>query len=122
MNNRRFLSLPGVRIPHLASHALGLVARRIRSDWLEKYGYVPVLLETFVTTPHRGTCYLAANWTYIGETAGFSRNKTMGRKGCVPIKMMFVYPLVKNWRTELSASAPAPPDDEDEEVDLDVQP
>lgn len=121
VNNSRFLILPGVNIPHLASHVLSLAARRLRPDWLEMYGYAPVLAETFVTPPHRGTCYLAANWTYIGETAGLSRKRAMGRKPCVPVKMMFVYPLVKNWRTELLAPAPAPPDDEEQEVDLDAQ-
>lgn len=121
VNNSRFLILPGVRIPHLASHALGLVSRRLRSDWLERYGYAPVLLETFVTPPQLGTCYRAANWIYIGETAGLSRNKTMGRKSCVPIKMMFIYPLVRNWRAELLAPSPVAPGDEDEEADLDAQ-
>jgi hypothetical protein len=51
----RFLILPGVQIPHLASHALALVARRLRADWRQRYGYAPVFLETFVTPPpHRG--------------------------------------------------------------------
>ncbi|MBT9143480.1 MAG: hypothetical protein DDT29_01888 [Dehalococcoidia bacterium] len=121
VNNSRFLILPGVRIPHLASHALGLVSRRLRSDWLERYGYAPVLLETFVTPPHRGTCYLAANWSYIGETAGLSRKKTCGRKICVPIKMMFVHPLVKNWRMELLLPTPSSPGDEEQEADLHAQ-
>lgn len=121
VNNSRFLILPGVHIPHLASHILALVSRRLRADWFERYGYAPVLLETFVTPPHRGTCYRAANWQYIGETAGLSRKKTLGRKSCVPIKMMFAYPLIRKWRTELCAPTPVVADNEEEEADLDAQ-
>jgi hypothetical protein len=120
VNNSRFLILPGVHIPHLASHVLSLVSRRLRADWFGKYGYAPVLLETFVTPPHRGTCYRAANWQYIGKTAGFSRNRTLGEKSRVPIKMMFAYPLIRNWRTELCAPTPVAIDDEEEDTDLDA--
>jgi hypothetical protein len=119
VNNTRFLILPGVKIPHLASHALALVIRRLRSDWQARYGYAPVLVETFVTPPHRGTCYRAANWTYLGETAGFSRTKT-AYQDSVPVKLMFIYPLVRNWRFELFAPAPDLPGDEEEEADLDA--
>lgn len=105
VNNSRFLILPGVQIPHLASHALALVARRIRADWQKRYGYAPVLLETFVTPPHQGTCYRAANWQYIGETAGLGREPRR-QKGSPVVRLMFVYPLVREWREELCAPAP----------------
>jgi len=110
VNNSRFLILPGVQIPHLASHALALVARRIRADWQRRYGYAPVLFETFVTPPHRGTCYRAANWRYIGETAGLGREPRK-QKGHPVIRMVFVYPLVREWRKELCAPTPVAGDD-----------
>ena len=120
VSNSRFLILPGVRAPHLASHVLALAARRLRIDWQDRYGYAPVLLETFVTPPHRGTCYRAANWRYLGETG--STNKLDQRKrGHIPIKMIFAYPLVRDWRTEILAPMPALPSDEEQEADLDAQ-
>ena len=74
-NNMRFLILPWVRVPHLASHILGRVARRISSDWMEKYGHPIYLLETFVERERfQGICYQAANWIYVGQTKGRSRN------------------------------------------------
>ena len=105
LGNSRFLILPGVQVPHLASHALAIAVRRIRADWIKRYGYAPVLLETFVTPPHKGTCYRAANWRFIGETASTDRyNRKKRANGS--IKMIFVYPLVRNWRAELYAPAP----------------
>ena len=92
-NNTRFLILPWVRIPHLASHIIGRVCRRIRADWQKKYGHPVYLLETFVEQNRfKGTCYKAANWIYVGETTGRSRNdryKTLQ----VPIKDIYLYPL-----------------------------
>lgn len=102
VNNSRFLILPGVKVPHLASHALAVVARRLRADWMARYGYAPVLLETFVTPPHRGTCYRAANWLFVGQTVGRGR-QDRARDTHLPIKMVFVYPLVQDWRAELCA-------------------
>jgi len=119
VNNTRFLILPEVRVPHLASHALALAIRRLRPDWQERYGYAPVLVETFVTPPHRGTCYRAANWRFLGET-GSSNKRDRRKRGHVPIKMIFALPLVKDWRTELLAPAPDAPSDEEQEADLDA--
>jgi hypothetical protein len=121
VGNSRFLILPGVQVPHLASHALALATRRLQTDWQSRYGYAPVLVETFVTPPHRGTCYRAANWRYIGETGSTNRRDRL-KRGHVPIKMIFAYPLVRNWRTELLAPAPDLPEDEEQEADLDAQP
>jgi len=69
--NTRFLILPWVRVPHLASHLLGAVARRIAADWERLYGHPVHYLETFVD-PERfpGTCYRAANWQVLGLTTG----------------------------------------------------
>jgi hypothetical protein len=100
-NNMRFLILPWVRVPHLASHILGRVARRISSDWMEKYGHPIYLLETFVERDcFRGICYQAANWIYIGQTKGRSRNGHPDLK--VPIKDIYLYPLTKRFRDLLS--------------------
>ncbi len=100
INNSRYLILPGVHVPHLASHVLGLVARRIRSDWMDRYGFSPVLLETFVELPYRGTCYAASNWVLVGETVGRSRQDRYSTIQ-VPKKSIWMYPLVSNWRRAL---------------------
>jgi len=93
-NNMRFLILPWVRVPHLASHILGRIARRISQDWLEKYGHPVYLLETFVEQERfRGTCYQVANWIRLGQTQGRSRNDTYQTLK-VPRKDIYVYPLI----------------------------
>jgi hypothetical protein len=100
-NNMRFLVLPWVRVPHLASHILGKVAKRISSDWMEKYGHPIYLLETFVERDcFQGTCYRAAGWIRIGPTTGRSRNGHPGLK--VPTKDIYLYPLTKRFREVLS--------------------
>ena len=97
-NNTRFLILPWVKIPHLASHILGHVCRRIVSDWQLKYGHPIHLLETFVEKERfKGTCYKAANWIRVGETTGRSRNDRY-KNICVPIKDIYLYPLCKNFK------------------------
>jgi hypothetical protein len=102
-NNSRFLILPGVEVPHLASHILGAVSRRISGDWQAKYGHKVILLETFVERLRfRGTCYKAANWKCVGKTSGMGRNcKTA--TGELPIKDVYVYPLATNFRELLTA-------------------
>ena len=92
-NNMRFLILPEVRVPHLASHLLGRISRRISADWNDKYGHPVALLETYVENNRfRGTCYKAANWVKVGETLGYTRNYKPG-KPKVPIKSVWLYPL-----------------------------
>jgi len=101
-NNMRFLILPWVKVPHLASHLLARVARRISSDWIERYNHPIYMLETFVEKERfRGTCYQAANWIYVGESKGRSRNDRY-RSLKVPIKDIYLYPLVKRFREVLS--------------------
>jgi len=102
-NNTRFLVLPWVMVPHLASHVLGLIARRIRADWQSKYGHPIHALETFVDRDRfRGTCYQAANWVRLGSTQGRTRND---RNHCIrtSVKDVYFYPLSPNFRKELCA-------------------
>jgi len=95
-NNTRFLILPWVRIPHLASHILSIITRRIRGDWWKKYGHGLLLLETFVEVDRfRGACYRAANWKLVGLTRGRSRNDHYTRMN-VPVKAVYLYPLAKS--------------------------
>ncbi len=106
-NNTRFL-IPGwVRVPHLASHILSRVSRRIDTDWQAKYGHRIHLLETFVERDRfLGTCYRAANWVCVGQTQGRTRNGPRGAPPA-PIKDVYVYPLSKRFRQEL-CDPPAP--------------
>jgi len=100
-NNTRFLISPWVRVPHLASHVLSRISRRIGADWQVKYGHRIHLLETFVDRDRfRGTCYRAANWIHVGQTQGRTRNGPRGAPP-VPIKDVYVYPLSRNFRREL---------------------
>ncbi len=96
VNNARFLILPWVRVKSLGSKLLSMAARRLPQDWEGRYGYRPVLLETFVESGRfAGTCYRAANWRWLGQTQG--RGKLGDhRLGQVPIKDVWVYPLVRN--------------------------
>ena len=102
VNNARFLILPWVSSPNLASKVLGMAARNLASHWEETYGYSPVLLETFVQRDRfAGTCYKAANWSYLGDTKGRGKLDVKHRNA-VPIKAVFVYPLVPNSREHLT--------------------
>lgn len=102
-NNTRYLILPWVRVPHLASHLLGGMVRRLSSDWSKRYGHPVILAETFVDHQrYPGTCYRAANWLPLGVTTGRSRHdrhKTMH----VPSKLQFALPLIseKDMRVKL---------------------
>ena len=109
--NSRFLILPGVRVPNLASHVLSLALTRLARDWHARYGVMPVLVETFVDRRHyRGTCYQAANWILLGHTQGRGRQD---RRHLTPgtVKDIWVYPLHADWQTILCGeAAPAPAD------------
>jgi len=103
VSNTRFLIFPWVRIRNLASKALSLAAGRIRQDWQQRYGYGPVLLETFVEADrYRGTCYQAANWIRLGMTAGRGRMDRHTRY-LSTAKVIYVYPLVSDFRFHLRA-------------------
>ena len=102
-NNTRFLILPWVRVPHLASHLLARVCRALPGHWMQKYGHPIHLLETFVERERfRGTCYRAAGWRHVGATAGRSRNDVHATMS-VPVKDIFLYPLNADFRGRLSA-------------------
>jgi hypothetical protein len=105
-NNTRFLILPWVVVPHLASHVLGLIARRIGADWQAKYGHPVYALETFVDRERfQGTCYRAANWLRLGATRGRTRNDREHRIRQA-VKDVYLYPLVADFRHALSTLAP----------------
>ena len=103
INNSRFLILPSVETPHLASHLLGKVARQLPVDWHRTYNYKPVLMETFVQKDKfKGTCYRAANWRYLGDTKG--RGKfDITHKNPLPVKSLWIYPLTNNLASLLHA-------------------
>ncbi len=102
VNNARFLILPWVQSQNLASMILAKVARALPGHWQQRYGYRPVLLETFVEKPRfQGTCYQAANWVYLGQTKGRGKLGPTG-KPSVPIKDLWVYPLDQHFRQVLT--------------------
>jgi hypothetical protein len=102
-NNTRFLILPWVQVPHLASWILGHVLRRLSADWQKKYGHRIVLVETFVERDRfAGTSYKASNWIRLGFTTGRSRQDRR-RTLQVPVKDVYIYPLDHRFREELSA-------------------
>jgi hypothetical protein len=97
-NNNRFLILPWIRVPHLASHILGQISRRIRRDWQDYYKRDIVLLETFVEQGRfKGTCYKAANWRQIGQTTGRGRNDRYSTNW-ISIKEIYIYPLDRHYQ------------------------
>ena len=101
-NNQRFLIFEWVKVPHLASHILSLISHRIAGDWQDKYGHPVYCLETFVETGRfKGICYQAANWIRVGSTTG--RGRDGGHKHAIlPIKDIYLYPLVKNFKSVLT--------------------
>lgn len=103
VNNTRFLILPWVHSPGLASKVLGMAARRLPKDWQQRYCFAPVLLETFVESPrHRGTCYRAANWQLVGSTTGRGKTST-DHTAQLPTKDVWLYPLRQDFRGILAA-------------------
>jgi hypothetical protein len=74
-NNSRFLVLTGIHIPNLASKTLSLNLKRLSMDWKQIHGHPILLAETFVDISRfHGTCYKAANWTFLGLTQGFGKS------------------------------------------------
>src|SRR3989338_1485414 len=100
-NNTRFLILPWIKVPHLASHILSKILHRVSIDWKKKYGHPIHLVETFVEKDRfRGTCYKAANFIHAGETKGRSR-QDRDRTLSVPVKDVYFYPLHRRFREDL---------------------
>lgn len=100
----RYLIMPWVRVPHLASHLLGAMTRRLSDDWEQMYAHPVYLAETFVDPElYRGTCYRAANWTMVGMTTGRGKDST----STIPnrsLKQVYVYPLAKRFRARLGGT------------------
>lgn len=115
VNNSRFLILPWVRIRNLASRVLAMAAKQLPVDFQQRYGYAPLLLETFVEQPRfAGTCYRAANWIQVGQTTGRGRTDLRSAQQRqleappLPIKSIWLYPLrpIPEIRDTLGCCAP----------------
>jgi len=105
VNNARFLILPWVQCRGLASRILSGIVKPLRADWRGRYGYEPVLLETFVEIPRfTGTSYRAANWLRLGQTQGRGKLEKHHRQ-IGPLKDIWVYPLHRNFRKILCAAS-----------------
>lgn len=104
INNSRFLILPWIQVPHLASHVLALALRRVPADWQARYGRRPWLAETLVD-PERfpGTCYRAANWFEVGRTTGRGRQDRDHQHHNAAPKRILLYPLRSDVRQVLTA-------------------
>lgn len=101
INNVRFLILPWIRVPHLASRVLGANLRRLSRDWEEVYGHTVLLAETFVDRSRfRGTCYRASNWIEVGQTQGWSKHGLTYEFTGRP-KSVWLYPLVPDIQQHL---------------------
>jgi hypothetical protein len=97
----RFLILPWVRVPHLASHLLGRMSRQLSADWEQVYAHPIYFTETFVDpTRYAGTCYRAANWVYLGMTTGRGKNDQTHKPNRT-LKKVFGYPLQRGFRRKL---------------------
>jgi hypothetical protein len=102
-NNSRFLILPWVQVPGLASHLLAGAVRQLRGDWRAQTGRPLWLVETFVERERfAGTCYRAANWLAVGQTQGRTRNDRRHRRQA-PIKEVYLLGVVPDWRARLCA-------------------
>jgi Domain of unknown function (DUF4338) len=100
--NTRFLILPWVRVPHLASHILGKVTRALSDDWERMYGHPVYFAETFIDPGRfRGTCYRAANWQLLGLTTGRGKNDQTNKPNR-PIKEILGLPLTARFREHLT--------------------
>lgn len=103
VNNTHFLILPWVQCRGLASKVLAMSARLLPTDWRQRYGFEPVLLETFVeSSQHKETCYLAANWQCVGRTTGRGKTSTT-HQAQLPVKDGSLYPLRQDFRRILTA-------------------
>jgi hypothetical protein len=99
--NTRYLIVPWVRVPHLASHLLGRMTRMLPGEWQKLYGHPVYFAETFVDpTRHRGTCYRAANWIFLGRTQGRGKDD-LTHKPNRTLKDVLGLPLVDDFRQRL---------------------
>jgi hypothetical protein len=106
VNNDRFLIVPGIEVPHLASWLLSQCLRRLRRDWQQVYRHDLALCETFVEQDRfPGRCYAAANWICVGQTQGRGRNDG-SHQTRQPIKTIWLYPLRPDFRQVLCPAVP----------------
>jgi hypothetical protein len=106
--NSRFLICPYIKVPNLASHALSLMVKQIGKDWNERYGVIPMLIETYVDCSRfKGTCYKAANWFYAGTTKGRGRQDRFTARPA-SVKDVYLYPLRQDVRKVLCDNPPKP--------------
>jgi hypothetical protein len=104
VDNARFLLLPWVRCSGLASRILSGIPKPLRADWIWRYGYQPVLLESFVEIPHfSGASYQAAGWIRLGETQGRGKLEKNNQQ-VLPLKEIWIYPLHPQFREILCAA------------------
>ena len=104
LNNSRFLIFPGVEVANLASHVLAQLARRVGDDWEVRWGYRPLLLETFVDPARfRGSCYRAAGWALLGRTSGEGLVRP-GKHYQTSPKLIFAKPLQADFRALLCSN------------------
>jgi len=98
-SNSRFLVLPWVKIPNLASHVIALNIAQLNTDWQRHFENRLLLLETFVDRRYfKGTCYRAANWLHVGHTYGSSK-QGQGYRYHGSVKEIYLYVLEPNFRT-----------------------
>jgi hypothetical protein len=103
--NSRYLILPWVRVPHLASHLLGRMARLLPMEWEHMYGHKVWFAETFVYPERfKGTCYRAANWLWLGRTTGRGKADFAHRPNR-PLKDVLGIPLTNRFRELLAGSS-----------------
>lgn len=105
ISNDRLLIFPWIKVANLASKALSLATKQIGKDWLNNFGYRPVMIETFVdTTKYTGACYRAANFQHVGKTKG--RSRFVKNENSKTIKDIYIYPLESDWRHTLTNCHP----------------
>ena len=104
VNNSRYLIFPWVKVPHLASHVLGQLARRVVGDWQARFGFSPLLLETFVDPAHySGICYQASGWELLGETTGRGLAQP-GKTYTSSPRLIYIKPLSKHSQSLLCST------------------
>lgn len=104
--NSRFLIRPEVKVPNLASHVLAKCMKRLSGDWIKRYGYAPLIVETYIDDErYKGTCYRASNWIWVGQTEGRGR-QDRENKFALTKKSVFVYCLRKDWRDSIGIKLP----------------
>lgn len=102
--NSRFLILPWVKVPNLASHVLSIAKHELLQQWPKQFGVTPLMIETLVdSSQFQGTCYRAANYIHVGETTGRGRQDQFNQRHGESVKSIFLIPLVKGATKYLSA-------------------